>query len=115
MTKQMKPQLLESLMMVERTQQLQSAAVNTKGASAKPSTQLANSGHIKPSTTNLPQTSSNLTENEKDNALKAALILASTVPTLVRAGMIRKARHKETKEILLVFPSTVWTDDLKVK
>jgi len=33
----------------------------------------------------------------------------------VRAGMIRKARHKETKEIVLVFPSTLWTDDLKVK
>ena len=115
MTKQTKPQPSELLTMVERTQRLRFAAVNTKGASAKPSTQSANLGHIKPSTTNLLQTSSSLTENEKDNALKAALILASTVPTLVRAGMIRKARHKETKEILLVFPSTVWTDDLKVK
>jgi len=115
MTKQMKPQHSELLTMVERTQQLQFAAVNTKGASAKPSTQSANLGRINPSMTNLPQTLSSLTESEKDNALKAALILASTVPTLVRAGMIRKARHKETKEIVLVFPSTLWTDDLKVK
>lgn len=96
-------------------QQLPPAAVNTVEASGKPSTQSASLGRTQNSTNNLPPKLSSLTEKEKENALLAAGILASTVPTLVQAGLIRKARHKETREIVLVFPSTLWTDDLKVK
>jgi hypothetical protein len=33
---------------------------------------------------------------------------------MLHYGMVRKARNMRTGEIMLVFPSTVWTDDLRL-
>ena len=105
----------ESLTTVEPTQRLQPVDVNRMEASGQHSTPSAKTGNSRTSTTNLNVMLSNLTETERENALLAAGIFASTLTTLLKAGMVRKVRNKVTGEVLLAFPSTVWTDDLKLK
>lgn len=102
------------LTMGELTQPLAQDGVNTTAVLGQHSTRSAKTESTPPSTTSSVLTSSNLTEKERENALLAAGILASTVPTLLKAGLIRKVRNKDTREVLLAFPSTVWTDDIKL-
>lgn len=105
---------LELLTMAAHTQPLPQGGVNTTGQGATHSIQSAKTASTPLSTTSSVLTSSNLTEKERENALLAAGILASTVPTLLKAGLVRKVRNKDTREVLLAFPSTVWTDDIKL-
>lgn len=112
---QKKTQLSESLMTGGRSHALPPVSVNTKAVNGQHYTQLAKTENTPISTTNSSQKSLNLTESERENALLAAGILASTVPTLLKAGLLRRARNQVTGEALLVFPSTVWTDELKLK
>ena len=66
------------------------------------------------STNNSPVTLSPLTESERENAVLAAGILTSTVSILIKAGYVRAARN-QNGEIVLIFPSVVWTDKLRLK
>lgn len=105
----------ELLMTVVSTQPLLLVGVNTAAASAKLSTPLVKTGSTPPSTINLPQRSSNLTESERENALLAAGIFASTLPTLLKAGLLRRARNQQTGEALLVLPQETWDNNLKLR
>lgn len=93
----------------------QSAAVNTKAQSGQPSTPSQKTESTPTSTTSSMPKSSNLTLNVSENDLIAAGILTSVVPTLLAAKLIRKLRHKETGEVHLVFPSTLWTEELRLR
>lgn len=93
----------------------QPAAVSATEASVKQSTPSVKTAHTPTFTPTLSEMSSSRTESENENALLAAGILSSVVPTLLAAGLIRKARHSATGDLLLVLPSTVWTDKAVLK
>lgn len=101
-------------MMAESTQQLRREGVNRTEAKEKQSSPSPKTGLTQPYMSNLSAMSLPLTESEKENALLAAGILTSTVPTLLKAGWVRMAKN-QNGEIVLVFPSTVWTDRLRLK
>lgn len=100
--------------MADNTQQSRRGGVNRTEASEKRSIQSQKMANTPPSTNNSPVTLSSLTESEKENATLAAGILTSTVSTLIKAGWVRMARNQHG-EIVLIFPSTVWTDKLRLK
>ena len=91
------------------------AAVNRTAALGQHSTPSAKTEPIHTSIPRSSGTLSNLTENEKENALLTVGVFASTLPALLNYRMVRKAKNKTTGEVLLVFPSTLWTDDLRLK
>ena len=97
-----------------RTQQLPPAAVNSQAARGQHSTRSVKTGNTPTSTHNSSVTLSSLTGSEKENALLTAGVFASTLGAMLHYGMVRKARNMRTGEIMLVFPSTVWTDDLRL-
>lgn len=99
----------------ENTRQLQPGGVNSMVANERRYTPSAKTGNTPTSTNNLNVTLLNLTEREKENALLTADVFASTLPALLKYKLVRKARNMSTGEILIIFPSTVWTDDLKLK
>lgn len=115
MSQQKKHQLSGLLTMGELTRLLPPVAVNSAEANAKPSIPSPKRENTPTSTQNLSGMSLNPTENERENALLAAGIFASTLPALLKSGLVRRAKNKLTGEVVLVFPSTVWTPDLKLK
>ena len=83
-------------------------------AKEKPSTRYQSMANTPNSTPSLSAKSSNLTDKEMENAVLAAGILTSTVSTLIKAGYVRAGKNQHG-EIVLIFPSTVWTDKLRLK
>lgn len=106
-----KPLHSELSMTAGHTPQLQPAAVNRTAASARPSSPSQNSGSMQSYIPSLKAASLSLTESESENVQKAADILAAIMPTLLAAGAIRRARNSVTGEVLLVFPSTLWSEE----
>ena len=114
MSQQTKAQPSELSTMEEPTQPLQPAAVNRTGAPGQHSTRLAKTARIKHSTRNLkPKLSSPIT-SDSESVKVAANILPATLPTLIQAGLVKKMRH-ESGNMVLVFPSTLWTDEIRLK
>ena len=100
--------------MAENTQQSRRGSVNRTEAKEKLSTQYQNMDYTPNSIPSLSAKSSNLTDREEENAVLAAGILTSTVSTLIKAGWVRMAKNQHG-EIVLIFPSVVWTDKLRLK
>lgn len=115
MSRQMKPLRSELLTTAGRTQPSQPAAVNRTEAPGQHSTQSAKTANTHISTKTLSEMLSNLTESEKENVLLAAGIFASTLSTMTKSGLARRARNQATGEVVLVFPSTLWTDELRLR
>ena len=100
--------------MADNTQQSRRGGVNRTEANGRQSSQSPKTANMPTSTNNSPVTLSPITESERENAILAAGILTSTVSTLVKAGLVRMAKNQHG-EIVLIFPSVVWTDKLRLK
>lgn len=100
--------------MADNTQQSRRGSVNRTEANEKRSTQSQKLENTPHSMNNSTVTLSPLTESEKENATLAAGILTSTVSTLIKAGWVRMAKNQHG-EIVLIFPSVIWTDKLRLK
>ncbi len=111
--KQTAPFITSTVAMAENTHAFQSATggrVVNQRKRITPSAKTANTLlNMKQCT---PNTYSPITEESK---LLAAISLRLAVLTLTEAGAIKKMRSASTEEIVLVFPSAVWTDELKLK
>ena len=64
---------------------------------------------------NLKPKLSSPTSSENENEKIAANILTAVLPTLLAAGLVTKGHHKDSGNTVLVFPSTLWTDELRLK
>ena len=100
--------------MEENTPASQHASGKKAEANGKRFTPSQRTAHIPPSTISSSEMLYPLTESEKENATLAAGILTSTVSTLIKAGYVRAGKN-QNGEIVLIFPSTVWTDKLRLK
>lgn len=101
--------------MAEPTQPLLPESVNRTEARGQHSTPSAKMEHTKTSTPNLSKRLSSPILNVNDNAKIAANILTATLPALIEAGMVTKATHRESGNILLVFNPSVWTEDFRLR
>ena len=115
MSQQTKHPHLELSTTGEPTQPLPPVAVNRTGQDGQHSTRSRKTVQIKPSTKRLSEKLSNPTLNVEENARIAANILTATVPTLIKAGLVQKKLHSESGNMVLVFPSTLWTDELRMR
>lgn len=114
MSQQTKAQPSELSTTEERTQPLPPAAVNRTAAPGQHSTRLVKTARTKNSTHNLKPKLSSPISSGNENATIAANILTATLPTLIQAGLVQKMRH-ESGNMVLVFPSTLWTDEIRLK
>ncbi len=99
----------------EPTPPLLPESVNRTEARGQHSTQSAKMEHTKTSMTSLSRKLSSPISSVNDNAKMAANILTATLPALIEAGMVTKATHRETGNILLVFNPSMWTDDFRLR
>ena len=115
MSQQKKRQPSELLTTAEPTPQLLPVAANSTEANGQHSTQSAKTANSPTSTTKPAPTLSSRTNSENENAIIAAGVLKSTLPTLLEAGLIKTAKHQGSGRILLVFEPELWTEDFRLK
>ena len=60
-------------------------------------------------------TSSNLISNASESDLIAAGVLASAIPSLLAAGLVKKVTVTGSRLILLGFDPDLWTEDYRLK
>ncbi len=114
MSQQKKLRHLGSSMTVEPTPLLLQEKDNRTEAQEVRFTPSAKTVSTKHSMTNLKPKLSSPISSDSENATIAANILTATLPTLISAGLVQKMRH-ESGNMVLVFPSTLWTDEIRLK
>ena len=110
-----KPPRLASLLMGEPTRQLLPGGGNRTEALGQHSTQSADTESTPTSTTRQQPKLSNPILNVGENERISAGVLTVTLPALLATGLIRKATHAETGNILLVFDPNLWTEEFRLK
>ena len=105
-----------SLMTGELIPPYQSASVNTKEAPGQHSTPSPDLGSLPSITmTSAANTSSRTNSAKQDESPKiAAVLFRSTVLALLAAGLAKRGRDGKGN-IVIVLPSTVWQDDMRLK
>lgn len=113
---QTKPPRSALLMTGELIQPYQSASVNTKAAAGQPSTPFPALANSQNTMTNLDGNISSRTNSAKqgESPKIAAVLFRSTVLALLAAGMLKRGRDGKGN-IVIVMPSTVWQDDIRLK
>ncbi len=115
MSQQTKVPPSELLTTAEPTPQLSPASVNRTEAPETRSTQSRKKVQIKTSIHNLKPKLSAPISRDSENAKIAANILTATLPALLAAGLVTKGTHKDSGNTVLVFPSTLWTEELRLR